>query len=116
MKNKILIVTTNDDHRFLLTMLFTDSGFLVDAPIDLSLCSRLVEEEEYYKVIVDYDYRSDNNRLFCRYLETHNQLRKSIVIQTITDEDLASKVYQQGGNVLNKPYNTEDLLFAVKAI
>jgi DNA-binding response OmpR family regulator len=97
-------------------MLFTDAGFVTDAPVDLSLCSRLVEENDYYKVIVDYDYRSDYNRLFCRYLETHHQLKKSIVIQAITDEDIASKVYEQGGNIINKPYDTEELLFAVKRL
>ena len=113
MKNKILIVTTNNDHRFLLTMLFTDSGFIVDAPSDISLCSRLVEENEYHKVIVDYDYRSDKNRLFCSYLESHNQLKKSILIQAITDEDISSKVFEQGGMIINKPYNTDDLLVVV---
>ncbi len=113
MKNRILIATTNDDHRFLLTMLFTDSGYLVDAPLDLSLCTRLAEENDYCKVIVDYDYRSDKNRLFCSYLETHNQLRKSIVIQAITDEDISSRVYDQGGHIIHKPYNTDELLLAV---
>lgn len=114
MKNRILIATTNDDHRFLLTMLLTDSGFIVDAPVDLSLCSRLVEENDYSKVIVDYDYRSDKNRKFCKYLENHNHLRKSIVIRSITDEDIASKVFEQGGSLVNKPYNTDDLLLVVK--
>lgn len=114
MKNKILIATTNDDHRFLLTMLFTDYGFLVDAPDDLSICSSLFENNEYHKVIIDYDYKSDKNRLFCRYMEDHNQLRKSIIIQAITDEDIASKVYEQGGSIINKPYNTDDILLAVK--
>lgn len=116
MKNKILIATTNDDHRFLLTMLFTDSGFIVDAPRDLSLCFRLFEENEYYKVIVDYDYRSDMNRLFCRYLESHNQFKKSVLIQTITDEEIASKVFEQGGDIINKPYDTKDLLYAVNRV
>ena len=115
MKNKLLIATTNDDHRFLLTMLFTESGFIVDAPKDLALCSRLFEENDYFKVIVDYDYKSDKNRFFCKYLEIHNQLRKSIIIQAITDEDLSSKVFAQGGGIINKPYNTEDIILAVKS-
>jgi len=113
MKDKILVVTTNDDHRFLLTMLFSDAGYIVDAPKDLAICSRLFEENDYRKVIIDYDYKSDKNRMFCRYLDVHNQLKKSIVIQAITDEEISSKVYAQGGDIINKPYNTDELLFAV---
>lgn len=114
MKNKILIATINDDHRFLLTMLFTDAGFIVDAPEDLALCSVLVEQNEYFKVILDYDYRSKKNRLFCSYLERTHKFNKSVLIQAISNDDITSKVYEQGGRVVNKPYDTDYLVNVVR--
>jgi len=110
MENKLLIATTNDDHRFLLTMLFRDSGYEIDAPQDLAICSRLYEENVYYKVIVDYDYRSNKNRVFYKYLESHHQFKNSVIILAVADEDIISKVYSQGGNIINKPYDPNELL------
>ena len=115
MKQKILIVTSNADHRFLLTVLLTEYGFIVDAPEDLSLCRKLFEENEYHKVVLDYDYKSKNNRLFCSYLDSHHELHKSVLIQANTDDDdLACKVFEQGGRFLNKPYETEELMYAMQ--
>lgn len=113
MEHKILIASTNEDHRFLLTAILKKCGFAVDAPTDLSLCSKLVEENDYHKVVLDYDYKSVTSRLFCSYLDSHQKFNKSVVIQALTDDDLAYKVFEQGGRILSKPYDTEDLVYAV---
>lgn len=114
MENKILIASTNDDHRFLLTVILKKCGFTVDAPTDLSLCSELFEENNYYKVVLDYDYKNVHSRLFCSYLDTHQMFNRSVVIQAMSDDNLAYKVFTQGGRLLSKPYDTEDLVYAVR--
>ncbi len=114
MKDKLLLVTTNDDHRYLLNMLLTESGYLVDAPLNIEDSSSLFEKYEYKKVIVDYDSRSYKQILFCRYLELHHKFNKSIVMQALDDDDLVSKVFDQGGDIIIKPYNIEDLLLAIR--
>ncbi len=110
---KILIATSNDDHRYLLNVLFSEAGYQVDAPDNLAFCTKLFEENDYYKVILDYDYRVKENRMFCSYLEMNKHFKKSVLIQAITDEDIMSKVFEQGGSVVNKPYDTDKLLFVV---
>lgn len=114
-KNKILIVTSNDDHRYLLKVLLTDAGYEVDAPEDLKLCTKCIENNKYFKVVLDYDYRVQENRIFCNYLEMNRCFGKSVVIQAISNEDITCKVYEQGGSVLNKPYDTNSLLFIVNS-
>ncbi len=115
MNKRILIATSNDDHRFLLSVLLTDAGYEVDAPKNLEICPALFEQYDYYKVILDYDYRVKANRMFCSYLETQRQFRKSVLIQALTDEDIMTKVFEQGGFVVNKPYDTEKLLLVVNS-
>lgn len=114
MENKLLLITTDEDHRYLLKMLLTESGYIVDAPEDIASSSSLFEKYEYYKVIVDYDSRSYKQILFCRYLELNHKFNKSIVMQALNDDDIVSKVFDQGGDIIIKPYNIEDLLSAIR--
>jgi DNA-binding response OmpR family regulator len=115
MNKKILIATSNDDHRYLLTVIFKEAGYEVDSPQSLSDCTLLFAQNDYFKIIIDYDYRIKENRIFCSYLEANRYLQKSVVIQAITDEDIMTRVYSQGGSVVNKPYDVYNLLSVVNS-
>ncbi|OQY38988.1 MAG: hypothetical protein B6226_02730 [Candidatus Cloacimonetes bacterium 4572_65] len=113
MKNKILIVSTNKDHRFLLAALIKKSGFDVEAPSDISQCKGLVDSINYYKIVIDFNLMDSSNQKLCNYLEYTGKLNKSIVINAQADDNLAYRVFKQGGRLIDKPYNSKDLVRAI---
>ena len=76
MNKRILIVTSNEDHRFLLSALFKNYGYKIDAPEEITSSVDMINDFDYYKIVLDYDEHNLYNRTLCKSIETLDYFKK----------------------------------------
>ncbi len=114
MERKLLIVSINKDHRFLLNSLVEKKGFEIFAPESIEDSISLLKTSDFDKIVIDYTDYSFLMRILCNKIERRNNIHKCIFLNTEIDPVVAEKVIEHGGQLLDKPYDADQLLAIIK--